>query len=292
MIEHINKTMDRDDLFLHEDAAKLIKELNLLIRSFQNLNLHLSGWHGTLTDVPANPEKDSRNCGTPGGYIPIPGAADDPHFPWFLYWEIFWALKHTLLKDGWWILDAGGACSLFWAYLSELRNYKVFSCELDEKLVEQAQRIAQIKTWLSNDPQTPHWSSSIVQDITKLEIFPPGSFDAIFSICVMEHLTIHQRQRAIREYHRTLVPGGTLTITFDYKNPRPAIFRPDPQDPFEWKDQLMSTPEDLRKCFLLDEGLFEIQYNQELYDNGKTYLGHPRYNYAPYTFGALFLKKR
>lgn len=288
MLEIKNKTMDVKD-FLLPGAALMMDRIDDLIRSFRREGLALSAWNGKLTTEEAHPESDSRNCGAPGGYIPLMDAADDGHFPWFLYWEIFWALQHTPLKDGAWILDAGGSCSLFWAYLCNLQKYRVYSCELGKELVEQATKIAWVKDW---NGTLETFSLSAVDDVTKLTGYSTGMLDAVFSICVMEHLTIHQRRRSIRQFHRILKPGGTLTITFDYRNPRVAIYRQDPEDPFVSKEQLISTPEDLRKSFLLDEGLFEILHNQEFHDNGKNYLGHKKSNYAPYTFGALFLKRR
>lgn len=280
--EIVNKTMDRDDLF-SPSGRMYVEKIHSIIEGFQRAKTSISGWHGTLTDLPANPEKDSRNCEAPGGYEPLPNSPDDPHFPWFLYWEIYWALRHTPLEERTFILDAGGSCSLFWAFANMLEKYFVYSCEILEHLVKQANDIS--KSWL--------WDSeAVVDDVTKLSTFNDGSMDAVFSICVMEHLTVNQRRRSIQQIHRVLKPGGTLTITFDYKNPRPAIFAPDPKDPFDWKDQLLSTPEDLRNCFMLDEGLWEILYNKEFYDNQAVYLGHPKYNYAPYTFGALFLRRR
>jgi hypothetical protein len=288
MPEVINKTMDVVD-FMLPGGLQMIQDINALIQSFKDGGFMLSGWSGRLMNEEVHPEKDSRNCGAPGQYFPFPGAADDRHFPWFLYWEIFWALRNTPLEKGSWILDAGGSCSLFWAFLCELRRYRVFSCELNKKLVDQAEKIAQERDY-NNIFQMDRWSSSLVQDITELKLFPHRSFEAIFSICVMEHLTLQQRQQAMTEFHRTLVPGGRLTMTFDYQNPHPAIYAPDPEkDP---KENLLSTPEQLRSSFLLDGDLFEILGNKEFFDNGKRYLGHPRFNYAPYTFGALFLRRR
>lgn len=289
-MQRINKTMDKRDLFT-EEGSRFRLEIYNLIQSFLDQGLPISGWHGVLTSTAACPEKDSRNCERPGGYIALPDAPCDAHFPWFLYWEIYWALKHTPLRDGAWILDAGGACSLFWAYLCNLRKYKVCSCELQEDLVKHANTIAKERSWgdLGN---LNAFSMSALDDVTKLKTYQSDLFDAVFSICVMEHLTIHQRRRSIRQFHRILKPGGTLTITFDYRNPRPAIFCPDPAEEFIWKEQLMSTPEQVRSSFLLDEGLFDVLYNQEFWDRGTNYLGHPRYDYAPYTFGALFLKRR
>lgn len=291
----INKTMDRED-FLLPGGLQLIHDIDALIKHFKDLGLALSGWNGKLTTEKVNPNKDARNCGARGQYFPLPGAADDPHFPWFLYWEIFWALRNTPLKEGSWILDAGGSCSLFWAIISEMEKYRIFSCDINKKLIEQALRICIKKNWTVinlrgeiNQKKTS-WSIPVLQDVTELHVFPDKTFDAVFSICVMEHLTRSQRQKAMREFYRVLEPGGRLTLTFDYKNPLPAIYKPDPT--FNPDEHLLSTPEQLRSSFLSDEDLFELVGNQDFYDNGKLYLGHPKLKYAPYTFGALFLRRR
>lgn len=275
--QRINKTMDREDLLL-PSAEIYIARLNALIDELRAADLHLSAWNGILSSENARPLVDSRNCGTIGNYAPLPDAADDAHFPWFLYWEIFWTMTHAPLPSHAWILDAGGSCSLFWAYISSLGSYNVFSCELNQELVEQGNKIADRKGWNSFCGKG---------DVTLLEDFASGSFDAVFSICVFEHLAFQQRRRALIAIARVLKRGGILALTFDYKNPAPAIYSPE-DDP---EEHLISTPEQIRRN-LIDEDLFEILFNKRFHDNGKRYLGHPKVNYAPYTFGAFFLRRR
>lgn len=268
--------MDREDLELPE-AAEVIRRLNALIYVFKMTGLPLSSWHGVPMTEETNPKTDSRNVHHYENYTPLPGAADDPHFPWFLYWENFWTLKHTPLSVDDWILDAGGACSLFSAYLSSL-GYKVFSVELSKELVMQANFSAINLNWDS---------FAFRGDLSDLSMFGDRMFNAAFSICVFEHLDHELRVKAIKELGRVLKPGGYLSMTFDYKNPCPAVWKP--TSPLELN--LISTPEQIRSN-LMDPELFEIRFNKEFHDNGKLYLGHPRFNYLPYTFGSLFLQRR
>jgi len=118
--------------------------------------------------------------------------------------------------------------------------------------------------------------------------FEDEYFDHAYSICVFEHLDYEIKQAALSEIARTLKPNGVLSITFDYRNPAPSIagFGPDTS-----KENRLSTKEDIKRNFL-DNDYFELLGNQNFYDNGKSYLVHPQFNNAPYTFGAIFLKKR
>ena len=82
-------------------------------------------------------------------------------------------------------------------------------------------------------------------------------------------------------------PGGQLSITFDYRNPAPSIAGKGSDA--SARNQL-STSEDLRRSFLSSGG-FRVLGNQEFCDDQSSWLVHPRLGDAPYTFGALFLRK-
>jgi len=76
-------------------------------------------------------------------------------------------------------------------------------------------------------------------------------------------------------------------MTFDYRNPAPSVsgFGPDTSETNQ-----LSTEEDLKRSFL-STGLFELVGNRTFHDNQESYLVHPRLDNAPYTFGAIFLRK-
>jgi SAM-dependent methyltransferase len=128
--------------------------------------------------------------------------------------------------------------------------------------------------------------SSYEMNMEKLD-FEDKYFDNAYSICVFEHLDYKIKQSALSEINRCLKPDGVLCVTFDYKNPAPAIagYGPDTS-----KENRLSSEEDIIRNFF-SNGYFELLGNQNFYDNGKSYLVHPEFNNAPYTFGAIFLKK-
>lgn len=301
--EIINKTMCRDDL-LSDEAEPVIQDLNRLIREMYAKDIFMSSWVGTLPSSGHKGRKTFlnkllgrlRNRGDAGvsgpgeanalkrgmeqrlGYEPLKGAEDDVRIPWFLYWEIFWVLRVTepFLSTGMNVFDAGGTSSLFSCYLGSL-GFKVHSVDLNKELKENGERISQATGWEMN---------SYTMNMRQLD-FPDRFFDHAYSLCVFEHLDYDTKQAALAEIARCLKPGGLFSITFDYRNPAPGIFgygkdtRP--------RNQLKAE-EDIRRSFL-SSGHFELIGNQKFYDNDKSYLIHHRFDNAPYTFGAIFMRK-
>ncbi|MEJ5357660.1 MAG: methyltransferase domain-containing protein [Desulfobacterales bacterium] len=302
----INKTMSRSDL-LTKDAESTVKSLNLLINTLFRKGLWMSSWVGTLPEEsiekPSLLKMLKRNYGrfinrkitvrtneheakalARGieqrlNYQALPDCADDVRFPWFLYWEIYWVLKITspYLNPSARLFDGGGSASLFTCYLASL-GYEVHSVELNRKLSRQCQKIAISMGWNLH---------SYIMDMRKLD-FPDEYFDHAFSICVFEHLDYDIKQAALSEIARCLKPGGIFAITFDYRNPAPGVvgYGKDTRP----RNQLKSE-QDIERTFL-QSGHFDLMGNQGFYDNQESYLIHHRFGNTPYTFGAIFLRKK
>jgi ubiquinone/menaquinone biosynthesis C-methylase UbiE len=292
----VNKSMSRSDLML-EEARHVVTAINDLINTLYSRNLYMSSWYGSLETNTGRRLSDSRvkylvrrllgrtkawagigmdNRGT--NYRCFPSYTDDKRFPWYLYWEIFWVMKNGLvLNKTMRILDAGGASSLFSCYLANL-GIEVHSIDLDEALVNNGDKMAKAMGWNMH---------SYVMNMTNLE-FEDEYFDHAYSICVFQHLDYDIKQSALAEICRCLKPGGILSITFDYRNPAPLItgLGPDPSE----RNQL-KTKQDIERCFL-STGHFDLIGNQEFYDNRESYLVHPQFGNFPYTFGAIFLRKK
>lgn len=299
----LNKSMDRDDL-LTVEAAPLVAGLNDLVHTLYARGVAPSSWVGTVPRGPISRRgatiarlwrrlgrhlpAHAENLGERHAlgmkerldYQPLPRAADDPRFPWFLYWEIYWVLRRVgpLLHPGMRLLDAGGASSLFTCHLASL-GYEVHSADLDERLLENGQRVATTMGWTR--------LFSYAMDLGDLR-FPDAHFDHAFSICVFQHLDYKVKQAALREIARCLKPGGFLALTFDYRNPAPCVVGvgKDPRP----RNALRSEA-DIHRSFL-SSGLFRIVGNPLFHDNAKSYLRHPRDHRQPYTFGALFLQRQ
>ena len=292
----INKTMDREDL-LTVEAKPIIKKINNLIESLYAKNLYMTSWFGTLPKreriefnrtgiknltkmimrrVEVKEMVGISNRGA--DYKPLASAIDDGRIPWFLYWEIFWVLKNgPKIEKNMSILDAGGTSSLFTCFLASI-GVEVHSVDINKTLVLNGNKITKAMDWNM---------FSYEMNMRKLD-FCDESFDHAYSICVFEHLDFEIKQAALSEIARCLKPNGILSITFDYKNPAPAIVGFGPNTS---KKNQLSNKEDIKRNFL-DNKYFDLLGNQDFYDNGKTYLVHPQFNNAPYTFGAIFLKKR
>jgi ubiquinone/menaquinone biosynthesis C-methylase UbiE len=213
-------------------------------------------------------------------YRPLPDAADDRRFPWFLYWEIYWVLRRVgpFLHPGMRLLDAGGASSLFTCYLASL-GHELHSVDLNQRLLENGHRVASTMGWPA--------MFSYAMDMGALR-FPDAYFDHAFSICVFEHLDYDVKQAALSEIARCLKPSGLLALTFDYRNPAPGVVGvgKDPRPRNSLKSE-----SDLHRSFL-SSGRFRVMGNPLFHDNAKSYLQHPRYHHEPYTFGAIFLQRR
>ncbi|MGB9593775.1 MAG: hypothetical protein ACPL7R_06540 [Anaerolineae bacterium] len=106
----INKTMNRADLDTPQ-ARRIVAELNDLIRTLQARGLVASSWYGALDMPPALKALEQVNRGL--DYEPLPGAADDARYPWFLYWEIAWVVMHAGFQPGQTVLDLGGSRRCF-----------------------------------------------------------------------------------------------------------------------------------------------------------------------------------
>jgi len=287
--EPINKTMDLDDL-RSDRARRIIEELNSLILELRARDLKISSWYGRfeLSGKPHSWERVNRGY----GYTPLPGAADDTHFPWFLYWEIVWVALHNDFEPGMRVLDLGGSSSLFSYYLAS-KGVNVTTVDLQARLVNNANHVAREMGWTLTNR---------VMDMRRLEFDTP--FDHIVSICVYEHIPVSSRVEINKEIERLLIDGGRFSITFDYKNPV-RLAR-------------INTTDDVHGQFVEPSGLV-MRGNQRFLDNGKAYLLEPFHSkrfllfyklgailvkglYRPweffrikrkneYTFGALFLEK-
>lgn len=296
MARSINKTMDRSDL-LTDQAKPVVREINDLIRALYDTGLYMTSWFGTLPrEVRIGFSKDGiKNLikkllrikevkagvgiGNRGSaYEPLPDSADDARISWYLYWEIFWVIKNgPQVKSNMRLLDAGGTSSLFTCYLASL-GCEVHSIDINEKIVSNGNKIANVMGWNM---------FSYTMNMKEMD-FEDGYFDHAYSICVFEHLDYEIKQSALSEIARCLKPNGILSITFDYRNPAPAIAGCGPD--ISERNQL-KTKKDIIRNFLSTEH-FTLLGNQEFYDNGKSYLVHQQFDNAPYTFGAIFLQKK
>ena len=276
--------MDRDD-FNKPEFKIISKELNNLVKHMYRKGLYMTSWYGTL---PLNQRKQyfypyfknnneivgQNNRGHK--YRSLEFAFDDARLPWYLFWEISQVLLYgPKLNSKCRILDAGGTSSLCSCYLASL-GVEVHSIDINPELVANANKISKVMNWNLHSYQ---------MDMRKLD-FNNDFFDHSFSICVFEHLHYELKQQALKEISRCTKKDGILAITFDYKNPAPEIAFIGPDTSLQNR---LSDFNDISRCFL-NTNNFELYGNKTYYDNNKSYLVHPKFDNAPYTFGSIFLK--
>ena len=274
----INKTMSRQDLD-RPDARAIVRELDELVLHLGELGLPASTWYGELAMDAELREWERANRGP--DYEPLPDAADDDRYPWFLYWEIAWICVNNDFRPGQRLLDLGGSGSLFSCFLAS-RGVDVTAVDLNDQLVERGDAIARRTGWplrnLAMDMRRPRLS---------------GPFDHATSVCVLEHLPVSGRIQVGRGIGELLVPGGTFSLTFDYLNPAPTA--------------KISSPAAVHAQFARASGL-DLRGNERFHDTGERYLLHPAYHPdsvergwarsgpphaagdGRYTFGALFMQ--
>lgn len=273
-----NKSMSRNDL-LAPEATETVRGINKVIRDVYDQGMAMTSWYGKL-EKPGTPVgMDNRGH----HYEPLPDAADDARLPWFLYWEIEWAMRHgPRIEPGMRVLDAGGTSSLFTCYLASL-GAEVHSIDINPELIRHQNKIAKKMGWKMK---------AYSMDVGKLE-FEDEYFDHAFSICVFEHLDFYIKRAAFNEVHRTMRPGGVLSVTFDYDNPAPYVFH---YQGFDARPRnTIDSPQRVREQFS-SNGLLEMAEGQEFHDNGERYLCPPKEarlkEPRDYSFGAVFLHRR
>ncbi|MDP3042480.1 MAG: class I SAM-dependent methyltransferase [Candidatus Omnitrophota bacterium] len=147
-------------------------------------------------------------------------------------WENSWVAAHSGVKAGHKVLDIGGASTAFVFYLASL------GCSV--KVVDNDWSCCGMIYNTKYVARKMNWDiEAFDRDVSRPIPFPDNSFDRVFSICMVEHLTSGVRRRMMREVGRVLKPGGIVGLTIDY----------DPD----------------RKVLIADKGL-RFGYRQKLFD--------------------------
>ncbi len=128
-------------------------------------------------------------------------------------WENAWLLTHMPPAANEKILDVGGASTLFSFYLA-WKGARVSVVDNDwglHGLIYNARHVARVLGW----PMTV-----VNRDLCRPLPFTDASFDKVFCVCVLEHLSPAVRARTMTEIHRVLKPGGLCGLTIDYDEGR------------------------------------------------------------------------
>jgi hypothetical protein len=243
--------MDRADLN-GPQAKKVCAELDALVLELRERGLRISSWYGRLDLLSDLAGWERANRGL--RYEPLPGAADDERFPWFLYWEITWLVLNNRFRSGERLLDLGGSSSLFSCYLAS-KGLDVVTVELNEELVANGDELAASTGWKLRN---------LCADMRELDAgVLGGPFNHVTSVCVLEHLPLSGRLEVGCGIRDLLVDGGSFSITFDYLNPS------------HWAR--IGSPADVEEQFVAPVGL-QRRGNCHFHDNGLRYLMHPAFH--------------
>jgi len=131
-------------------------------------------------------------------------------------WENSWVVVNSGVKPGDKVLDIGGASTAFVFYLASL------GCQV--KVIDNDWSCCGMIYNTKYVARKMKWDIEVFdRDISKPIPFPDNSFDRVFSICTVEHLSSSVRRKMMREVGRVLKPGGIAGLTIDYGPDRKVL---------------------------------------------------------------------
>ncbi|MPQ43024.1 class I SAM-dependent methyltransferase [Clostridium tarantellae] len=137
---------------------------------------------------------------------------------WSRLYEYPWAGKFADKYDI--CLDA--ACGIehhFKYYLAE-NCKKVYCCDLDERLKDREYVFSYVKEYFGEEAYNRilRNTEKITFDVCNLSNLPykDKSFDKIYCISVLEHMSLSDRLNTFNEFKRCLKDNGIIILTMDY----------------------------------------------------------------------------
>ncbi len=176
-----------------------------------------------------------------------------------------WEYCHTIIVTGIHkqqpckILDVGGTGTIFSYYLATM-GHDVYVLDIDEQKYKDAIVVAEALR-INVVP--------VLGDMSNM-IFNDEEFDWVYSISVIEHLSLEKQPFALKECARVLRKDGLFSLTFDF-GPRGA-------------DNAIRIEEEIESRLINPSGLM-VYGNKDF--KITTEIGYRK----PKTFAALFLKK-
>lgn len=240
----INKTYsDLEQDFKRKEIKNIIQDIDELKRALTKKELKFTNAAGNFKSKDFIPEKEKNKM-----------------------WENTWILAHSKTSPQHTILDIGGASTIFSFFLASL-GCKVYVVDNDagsNGIIYNSRYVASRMNWKL---------VSYRRDIFKGIKANDNSFDKVFCICVLEHLSSSLRKRLMKEISRVLKPGGLVGITFDYDKERnsPGL---DKGIRYSFKERLVGD--------IIEPSGLEVYGNEHLIDDCS----------PDFFLGAFFLKKK
>lgn len=138
---------------------------------------------------------------------------------WSRPYEYSWALR--VVPDGAVVLDAACGLSHPLKHALATRGNTVYALDAHPGIESKQAIITAVEQDFgrrsSNALTQAHWTNLHRRhgDVTKLP-YDDGCFDAVVCISVLEHLSGDDLATALKEFKRTLRPGGMVALTFDF----------------------------------------------------------------------------
>lgn len=163
------------------------------------------------------------------------------------YWrsaEFAYVLRQLTQPAGALILDVGSPKDLA-AMLARQRRYEVVATDILPEAVALSRRYARAQGLDGRGPGRVH---SEVQDGRALR-YPDGSFDAAYSVSVLEHIPDEGDAAAMSELIRVVRPGGVVVVTVPFDR--------------RYRETFVHGPVYERKPVASEPIFFERHYDQE-----------------------------
>jgi len=180
---------------------------------------------------------------------------------WLRLWEYSGAIINSHLDRRMKVLDAGGTGTIF-SYYMAMEGCEVHTIDLSEDKVKDAVMLTE-KLGLNM-----RHTNSRIEDID----YPDCFFDAIYSICVIEHNNREDQKRLMRNLARMLKHGGVLVVTFGYGIKAPGT--------------TFLNDHDVQN-YIVEPSYLYVLGNPIIYENSSDMFG----NSLDYTFGMITLQK-
>jgi len=190
-IKNIPDTINKAAMWIDEDLKSSgVKDVAVAIESLKKMLL----------------EKGLRYTSSAGNFI---NSMYTPESEKRKLWENAWVAYHSGVKPLDRVLDIGGASTAFVFYLASL------GCQV--KVVDNDWSCCGMIYNTNYVAKKMNWDlKALDRDIARPLPFKDESFDHVFSICTLEHLSSSVRHSMMREVRRVLKPGGTVGLTIDY----------------------------------------------------------------------------
>jgi 2-polyprenyl-3-methyl-5-hydroxy-6-metoxy-1,4-benzoquinol methylase len=185
--EYLNRTFTRSDLRRYVDVSPTVNRLRNLVRS-----LTCSGLLTTSTGL-----LDSTNLNET-----IPFQFTLHSMRAWEYGRVFDVISSFGARR---VLDCGGASSPL-VFLLGKEGYSVTTLDLQLSLERNTRAVAEQMDWPID---------AVTGNMTQMP-FASGTFDAVVSISVIEHMSDKLKAQAMIEISRVVRPGGLVAITFDF----------------------------------------------------------------------------